>query len=178
MRASSAAFHRSWWRRRTGFIADMYGAWCEGRRSVLRGNSCCEGRRRWRWDARRRRGGGRQRGRCHTCSWTGRGSDRSNRAGQQRYFKVAVAKSTFLVVATIAVRPLAPTDKLELHFRAEAGLDEKIETTSTHPATTKLTTTCESICLSSRYTGDSPLFCLLRSSTGHQVAVSFAFDVE
>jgi len=40
MRASSAAFHRSWWSRRTGFIAVVYGDLIPGCRFLLRGNSC------------------------------------------------------------------------------------------------------------------------------------------
>lgn len=99
MRASSAAFHRSWWRRRTGFIADMYGDVVRSRRFLLRGNSCgAVG------------GGGRQwwagaRVRSHVVvSVDRRGSDRVHGGGQQYFWCSISAKSTFAVAVASTYR--------------------------------------------------------------------------
>jgi len=164
MRASSAAFHRSWWRRRTGFIADMYGCWLRGRRSVLRGNSCVDGR--WRRVARRKGVNGNECGVARVVRGLGEAATVPTGQGQLSSIEfVAVfvqSRLSRLEVATIAVRPLSPINSKLTRFKLEPRRYDffswPVSTTpSTHPAR-HLTINCESICLSSRYTGDSPLF--------------------
>jgi hypothetical protein len=116
MRASSAAFHRSWWRRRTGFIADMYGDVVRSRRFLLRGNSWC---RQW------RAGVGQVRGAVGSESEVAREAERSKAttvftAGQQ--YEVAVwVQSRLSQVGSRQSQPIvrgpdltAFPDKLEL----------------------------------------------------------------